>query len=67
MRMENDYSHCQIDDSNWRIELKKPVDKYDWIAFDKIFQSVFIYPESERNRVCKFANLNDFVLFSLSI
>lgn len=43
----------QIDEQNWRTELKKPVDKFDWIAFEKIFQNVFIYAESERNRVCK--------------
>lgn len=42
----------QIDEKNWRTELKKPIDKFDWITFDKIFQNVFMYPESERKRVC---------------
>lgn len=48
----------EINDENWRTELKKPVDKYDWLVFEKIFQSVFIYPESERKKLCEYWNQN---------
>lgn len=43
----------QINDENWREELQLPVDKFDWVDFGNIFQSVFMYPESERTRLCK--------------
>lgn len=43
----------QINDKNWREESQMPIDKYDWVDFSKIFQSVFIYAESERTRLCK--------------
>lgn len=43
----------QINDENWREELQMPVDKFDWVDFGNIFQNVFIYPESDRVRLCK--------------
>lgn len=43
----------EINENNWRTELKMPVNKYDWLSFEKIFQTVFIYPEIERIRLCK--------------
>lgn len=43
----------QINEQNWREELKLPIDKFDWICFEKIYQNVFIYPETERNRLCR--------------
>lgn len=43
----------QINDENWREELQMPVDKFDWVDFGNIFQSVFIYSESDRIRLCK--------------
>lgn len=42
----------EINETNWREELKMPVDKYDWINFEKIFQPVFIYSANERHRLC---------------
>lgn len=38
--------------ANYRDELRKPIDKYDWMAFDKISRPVF-FPESERFTHCK--------------
>lgn len=43
----------QINDENWREELQMPTDKFDWVNFGNIFQSVFIYSENERTRLCK--------------
>lgn len=34
-------------DANFRDELRKPIDKYDWLSFNKISRPVF-FPESER-------------------
>ncbi|KAG4073253.1 hypothetical protein HA402_008599 [Bradysia odoriphaga] len=34
-------------DANYREELRKPIDKYDWLSFPKINRQVF-FPESER-------------------
>lgn len=48
----------QINDDNWREELQLPVDKFDWVDFGNIFQSVFIYPESDRVRLCKLTDFN---------
>lgn len=42
----------EINETNWREELKMPVDKYDWINFEKIFQPVFIHSANERHRLC---------------
>lgn len=39
-------------DSNFREELRKPIDKYDWMSFQKISRQVF-FPESERFIHCK--------------
>lgn len=39
-------------ESNYRDELRKPIDKYDWINFAKIGRQVF-FPESERFTYCK--------------
>lgn len=43
---------CNLqDDSNFREELRKPIDKFDWLAFNKISRQVF-FPESERFNHC---------------
>lgn len=39
-------------DANFREELRKPIDKYDWLSFKKISRQVF-FPESERFTHCK--------------
>ncbi len=39
-------------DANYREELRKPIDKYDWISFQKVSRQVF-FPESERFNYCK--------------
>lgn len=44
----------EINDDNWRTELKLPIDKYDWIIFDKIFQPVFIQPKTEKPKLCMY-------------
>lgn len=36
----------QIDDTNWRYEIVKPINKYDWINFEKIFKAV-AFPSPE--------------------
>lgn len=38
----------QINESNWRVEEMKPLDKYDWIQFEQILRSVFYPLEDER-------------------
>lgn len=38
----------QINESNWRVEEAKPLDKYDWIQFEQILRSVFYPLEDER-------------------
>lgn len=42
-----------IDDQNWRTELPKPVDKYDWISFEKIGKAVS-YPGPEEHERLRF-------------
>lgn len=39
----------EINDDNWKKEFQYPIDKYDWLIFEKIFQQVFQYPESKRS------------------
>lgn len=40
--------YSQIDETNWRIENPKPIDKYDWISFEKIYKAVsFPAPEEQ--------------------
>ncbi len=44
----------QITDENWREEEKKPINKYDWVSFGKVFKSV-TYPVPEVNlELCRF-------------
>lgn len=40
-------------DANFREELRKPIDKFDWMSFPKINRQVF-FPESERFTHCKY-------------
>lgn len=42
----------EINESNWRTELKMPTDKYDWLSFEKVFHPVFIHPKSEKEKLC---------------
>lgn len=44
----------QITDKNRRKEEILPIDKYDWLKFEKIFHPVMVYPESDRSLHCKF-------------
>lgn len=37
-----------ITDENWREEEKKPIDKYDWVSFGKVFKPV-TYPTPDVN------------------
>lgn len=43
----------QVNDDNWKLEFKLPIDKYDWLSFERIFQETYQYPESEREKMCK--------------
>lgn len=43
----------QIDESNWRVEHPKPIDKYDWISFEKI-SKVVSFPSAEDMEVLVF-------------
>lgn len=43
---------AEINDDNRKKEFKYPIDEYDWLIFDKIFQQVFQYPESKRSKLC---------------
>lgn len=36
----------EITDSNWRYEIPKPISKYDWLSFEKIYKAV-AYPSPE--------------------
>lgn len=38
---------------NKRKEELLPIDKYDWLSYDKIFRPVAIFAESERSYHCK--------------
>lgn len=42
----------QQNESNFREELRKPIDKFDWISFPKVSRQVF-FPESDRFMHCK--------------
>lgn len=42
----------QQNDVNYREELRKPIDKFDWMSFQKMSRQVFI-PESERFTHCE--------------
>lgn len=42
----------EVDEDNWKIEQKYPIDKYDWLIFGKIFQQIFQYPELKRQKMC---------------
>lgn len=40
----------KITDVNWRAEETKPIDKYDWLSFDKLYKAVG-YATAEENEV----------------
>lgn len=46
-------SSTNQNDSNYREELRKPINKYDWLSFNKINRQVF-FPESERFNCCMY-------------
>lgn len=35
----------KINDSNWRVEGVMPIDKWDWIQFQKIYRTIYLVPE----------------------
>lgn len=41
----------EVDEHNWRLEFELPIDKYDWLRFDTIFQQVYQYPETKREQL----------------
>lgn len=43
----------QVTEDNRKNEEKLPIDKYDWLSFERIFQETYQYPESEREKMCK--------------
>lgn len=43
----------KITPENWRVEEHKPIDKYDWLSFEKVFRPVAVMPEAERSFHCK--------------
>lgn len=45
-------SRNEVNDSNWKTEFELPIDKYDWLRFDTIFQQVYQYPEAKREQLC---------------
>lgn len=53
----------EITDANRRKEELLPIDKYDWLTFDKIFHPVMVYPDSERYTHCIFVFF--FFIYSL--
>lgn len=44
--------HEQIDESNSKLELQLPIDKFDWLSFETVFQQAYQYPESDREKLC---------------
>lgn len=41
-----------LNDNNWRYEVIKPIDKYDWVSFDKIYKAVgYASPEDNEKLV----------------
>lgn len=45
----------QINVENWRREEVKPLDKFDWISFDRVIRPVATITEAERMEYCKSA------------
>lgn len=35
----------KINDTNWRSEGQMPIDKWDWIQFQKIYRTIYLVPE----------------------
>lgn len=35
----------EINDTNWRAEGNMPIDKWDWIQFQKIYRTIYLVPE----------------------
>lgn len=42
----------EINEQNRRKEQILPIDKYDWIKFEKIYHPVMVYPDSEKSTHC---------------
>uniref|UniRef100_A0A336MB49 CSON013031 protein n=1 Tax=Culicoides sonorensis TaxID=179676 RepID=A0A336MB49_CULSO len=49
----------QLNDKNWRTELTKPINKYDWISFKKIANMVY-FPAPEEFEKFRYSNYNEF-------
>lgn len=47
----------EITQENKRKEEPMPIDKYDWISFEKVFRPIAIPPDSERSYHCEFQTL----------
>lgn len=43
---------AQQSDRNWRSELLIPIDKYDWISFEKITRTILLPSEEVRESLC---------------
>lgn len=52
----------KITPENSRVEELKPIDKFDWISFEKVFRPVAIINESERSEYCKRRCFSNFLL-----
>ena len=44
--------HSMITDDNWRLEEYKPIDKYDWISFEKLYKAVGYPPQDVHVKLC---------------
>lgn len=42
----------KITDSNWRVEEYKPIDKYDWLSFDRLHKAVGYATPEENEELC---------------
>lgn len=51
----------EINDENWRYEATLPVDKYDWILFDRIYHTVWFPSDTVRKKLCfkDYENINE--------
>lgn len=42
----------RITDDNWRLEEFKPIDKYDWLSFDRLYKAVGYATPEENENLC---------------
>lgn len=50
----------EITEQNWRAEEWLPIDKFDWLSFEKINRPVLIFPDTEKPVLCKFKAMSTF-------